>query len=95
MYPTCNYWRKKFQVLRDFDQRHILLYYLENKCTQFLYKFQESSQILERATKECLESGNKEYLGALLGLKASIAGQIGSEKDASKFARESVNFDKK
>lgn len=61
----------------------------------FLKRFPEASAKAEKALAECMQTGNKEYMGTLLGLKASIAEKSGNPKQALRFALQAFNYDKK
>jgi CHAT domain-containing protein len=72
------------------------LYYKSWKINSLIYLHQygDASALLEKSIRECLQNGNKRYLGSLIGLKARIAADNGQTEEAIKFTRQSVLYNK-
>ena len=73
-----------------------VLYYNSWKINSLIYlnQYKKASELLDKSIKDCLKTGNKNYIGSLLGLKARIAIDYGRTNEAIKYTRSSVLSDK-
>jgi CHAT domain-containing protein/Tfp pilus assembly protein PilF len=72
------------------------LFYKSWKLNSLIYlkQYQEASELLEISLQKCLQTGNKKYIGSLLGIKARIAADNGHAAEAIKSTQRSIYYDK-
>jgi CHAT domain-containing protein len=79
-----------------YHPEYIFNYYAwEINSLIFLKRYPQASAKTELALTRCIQSGNKNYMGTLLGLKATIAEKNGSAAEAVRFAVQSFYYEKK
>jgi CHAT domain-containing protein len=61
----------------------------------FLKRYPEAFAKTEKVLAECMKKENKNFMGTVLGLKASIAEKSGQANEAVRFALQSFNYEKK
>jgi CHAT domain-containing protein len=72
------------------------LYYTTWKINSLIYlnQYDEASEMIAKGMTICTQSGNKKYLGTLLGLKAIISEERGDVKQALLFTNQSVKYNR-
>ena len=74
-----------------------VFYYLIWKINalNFLNRSGEAGQFADRAISQCLQAGNKTYLGSLLSLKASISAEKMDSSEAVSYTLRSLAYNRK
>jgi len=73
-----------------------VFYYLIWKINalNFLKQSEEAGKLAEKSIQQCLQSGNKAYLGSLLSLKAGICAENKDIPGAIRYARQSLIYNR-
>ena len=97
-YRCINYTKLAEDITQkaNYQSNYIYFYLIwEINSLISLNKIEFAESLIDKSFSKCVSTGNRYYLGTLIGLKAKIAGKSGDEQAAIRYSKKSLELNRK